>query len=113
MLSVKERGLLINIIKHCERINEKTKDITREQFESDKDIMEIVCFNILQIGELAKNLSEDFVSKHNSVPWKSIKGMRDRVAHGYGTIDKNKVWDTVIIHVKPLQQYCEKLINND
>ena len=50
----------------------------------------IICFNILQIGELAKNFEPSFIIEYNNVPWKQIKGMRDKVAHGYGTIKKEE-----------------------
>ncbi|WP_366520658.1 HepT-like ribonuclease domain-containing protein [Zoogloea sp.] len=38
------------------------------------------------IGELAAKLLEhysDFVAGYPSVPWSSMKGMRNRIAHGY------------------------------
>lgn len=31
-------------------------NLTREQFDKDEDVVQIICFNILQIGELAKKL---------------------------------------------------------
>ena len=96
MLTIKEQGLLMNIVKHCEKINEKMENLTREQFDSDEDVVQIICFNILQIGELAKNFEPSFVAKYNKVPWRQIKGMRDKVAHGYGTIDMDRVWNTAL-----------------
>ena len=61
MLTLKDKGLLFYIIEHCKRIEEKIKDKSKECFYSDKDIIEIVCFNILQIGELVKNFSDDLL----------------------------------------------------
>ena len=106
MLSIKERGILQNIIRHCEKIIEKMKNLSRDQFSKDEDITEVICFNILQIGELAKKFEPSFIAKYNSVPWKHIKGMRDRVAHGYGTIDLNRIWQTASEDIKPLREYC-------
>ncbi len=101
------------IIEHCKRIEEKVAGATRETLDSNKDIEEIVCFNILQIGELAKNLTADFISNHTMVPWNKIKGMRDVVAHGYGTIDLNRVWQTATEDIKPLREYCEQIIEDN
>ena len=47
MLSVKENGLLLGIIKHCNKINEKMNGLTRDQFDKDEDVVQIICFNIL------------------------------------------------------------------
>ena len=113
MLTIKEQGLLINIIKHCEKINEKINNLTREQFDNDEDVVEIICFNILQIGELAKNFEPKFVAKYSGVPWRQIKGMRDKVAHGYGTIDMNRVWYTAQDDINPLLKYCSQILNNN
>lgn len=113
MLSIKESGILIYIIQHCKRIEEKISNVTREQFEKDIDSKEIVCFNIFQIGELAKSLSIDFISNYGNVRWKDIKGMRDIIGHGYGTIDLNIVWKTATVDIVPLRQYCEEILNSE
>ena len=113
MLSVKERGLLESIIAHCDKINDKMKSLTREQFDKDDDVVQIICFNILQIGELAKNFDPAFVTKYNGVPWKQIKGMRDKVAHGYDKIDLDRVWFTALEDINPLLKYCQELLLND
>ena len=113
MLSTKEKGLLINIIKHCEKIETKILSLTREQFDQDEDVREIICFNMFQIGELAKNFEPEFLIKYNAVPWKQIKGMRDTIGHGYGSININKVWETALTDIKPLKEYCQKILKDN
>ena len=113
MLTVKEKGTLLNIIEHCKRIEGKVEGASRETLDKDLDVTEIICFNILQIGELAKGLNNDFVNKYNKVPWKYIKGMRDKVAHGYGTIDLDQIWAAATNDITPLKLYCEEIINNN
>ena len=113
MLSVKEKGILLYIINHCKRIEEKVTNLSKEEFDNSDDIKEIVCFNIFQIGELVKNLSSEFLLKYNEMPWKDIKGMRDRVGHGYGTIDMNVIWKTATEDITQLRKYCEKIIDED
>ena len=113
MLTVKENSVMLYIIEHCKRIEKKVVGASRETLDNDKDIEEIICFNILQIGELAKNLSAEFIKQYPAVPWNDIKGMRDVVAHGYGTIDLNKVWKTATEDIKPLFDYCESILNEN
>ena len=113
MLTLKEKGILLYIIEHCKRIEGKLFGVTRSTLDEDKDITEIICFNILQIGELAKGLSDAFIYKYSNVPWKNIKGMRDKVAHGYGTINLDQVWQTAVNDIKPLREYCERIINDN
>lgn len=113
MLTVKEKGLLLNIIKHCDKIESKTISLDRARFDSDEDLREIICFNIFQIGELAKNFDSEFVKKYGGVPWKHIKGMRDKIGHGYGTIDLDKIWDTIIRDIGPLNKYCKEILSEN
>jgi len=50
------------------------------------------------IGEDATKLLRDneaFVAQHPEVPWRSIKRMRNRIAHGYFEINLETVWETV------------------
>ena len=37
----------------------------------------------------------EFVAQHNQVPWRSMRGMRNRIAHGYFDINLDLVWNTV------------------
>lgn len=113
MLTVKEKGIMFYIIKHCKRIENKVEGISFESFSTNEDVKEIISFNVLQIGELAKNLSSDFLKQYPKMPWKSIKGMRDWVAHGYGTIDLEEVWKTATTDIKPLRQYCEQILKDN
>lgn len=113
MLTVKETGLLLNIIERCKRIEEKSVGLTREMLDQDEDIREIICFNILQIGELSKHLPNEFCRTYNQVPWNQIKGMRDKVAHGYDTIDQKRIWETIQEDVVPLREYCENILKSN
>ena len=113
MLTVHERGLLQNIIKHCEKIETKMSITDREKFNGDEDLREIICFNLFQIGELAKNFSSEFIKEYSSSPWKQIKGMRDKIGHGYGTIDLDKVWSTAQDDIKPLHEYCKMILDKN
>jgi len=46
-------------------------------FSSNKMIYKAVVMSILNIGELAKHLPQEYKALHNEIPWKNISGMRD------------------------------------
>lgn len=51
----------------------------------------------LIIGEAATKVMEGyagFTQAHPEVQWRNIRGMRNRMAHGYFDIDLNVVWTT-------------------
>ena len=113
MLTVKEKGILLNIVKHCERINVTVTGLSKQEFDSNEMVKDILCFNLLQIGELAKKLEPNFIKEYGNAPWKNIKGMRDRIVHGYGTIRFDQVWDTATNDILPLRDYCKKIIEKN
>ena len=93
MLCIKDKENLIQILKHCKRIEDKTNGIDMEFFQN-LDLREIVCFNILLIGELAGCLSSDNSNEYNSISLKRIKEMSDVIEHKYEMVDKEVLFNT-------------------
>ena len=67
-------------------------------FLEDKRTQQAVVLNLIVIGEVATKIlkdHEDFANQHVNIPWNSMKGMRNRIAHGYYDINLDTVWETV------------------
>lgn len=72
--------------------------LDKADFMEDKRTQQAVILNLLILGEaVTKLLSQDepFAAQYPQVPWRSMKGMRNRLAHGYFDINLDVVWDTV------------------
>lgn len=110
MLSDKEINILECIIEFCKRIEEKTADVSKEFFETDKDIQDIVCFNVMQIGEVANKLPKAFIEKYDKQPWTDIIGMRHVIVHAYGLVEQKDMWKCATDEIKPLREYCENIL---
>jgi uncharacterized protein with HEPN domain len=65
---------------------------------------------LLQIGELANHLAEDFLTAHKDIPWKQVIGLRNRVVHGYGMLDKEVIWETVNSDIPVLYKKCKAIV---
>ena len=50
MLGVKDKGIVLQIIKRCNRVIEKASNINENEFALNDDIKEVVCFNLFQIA---------------------------------------------------------------
>ena len=110
MLGVKDKGILLQIIKRCNRVIEKVSNVNATEFALNDDIKEVVCFNLFQIGELANGLSFEFTKEYNKIPWKQIIGMRNRIVHGYDTITLEIVWNTANESIPELKSYCKEIL---
>jgi uncharacterized protein with HEPN domain len=47
------------------------------------------------LGEAVKRLPDDLRQRYPAVPWHLVAGMRDRITHGYDSVDYLTPWDTV------------------
>ncbi len=64
-----------------------------------------------RIGEAVTRLTPEFVSAHPSVAWRQIKGMRNLVAHDYGRVDYEIVWNTLTSDVPAVAAYVRTLLD--
>jgi uncharacterized protein with HEPN domain len=82
-------------------------------YAADPDYQRSICFSILQIGELSSGLSAEYrQATAHRVQWGPMKGMRNVVAHNYGKVDHEAVWETAINDIPALLSFCEEQIAN-
>lgn len=70
----------------------------KDDFLADKRTQQAVIMSLIIIGEAATRVMDgyaDFTQAHPEVPWRSMRGMRNRITHGYFDINLDVVWNTV------------------
>jgi len=72
--------------------------LSKDDFLSDKRTQQAVIMNLVIIGEAATKIMDrhkGFTDSHPELPWRNMRGMRNRIAHGYFDINLELVWHTV------------------
>jgi uncharacterized protein with HEPN domain len=72
--------------------------LRKDDFLDDKRTQQAVVMSLIIIGEAATKVMDDyaaFAQAHPEIPWRSMRGMRNRIAHGYFDINLEVVWNTV------------------
>jgi len=72
--------------------------LIKDDFLADKRTQQAVIMSLIIIGEAATKVMDgyaEFTQAHAEVPWRSMRNMRNRMAHGYFDIDLDVVWETV------------------
>lgn len=88
--------LFINdIIENIELIEKSTNQLTKDQFKSDKLLIDATIRRLEIIGEAIKNLPSDLISMHPNVPWKKIAGTRDILIHSYFGVSLDSIWNVI------------------
>ena len=85
-------------------------EISYTEFESNELLKRAICMTVINIGELVKNLSDEFRLNHRSVPWKEIAGFRDIAAHKYQTLRMEDVYETVTVDFPTLYYQLEDIL---
>ncbi len=70
----------------------------KADFLQDKRTQQAVIMSLIIVGEAATKVMDgypQFTMEHPEVPWRSMRGMRNRIAHGYFEVNLDLVWDTV------------------
>ena len=67
---------------------------------------------VIQIGELAGELSEEVKALSKSIPWRLVKDTRNFYVHAYGAIDLPSVWATLVNDLPELKSACIKLLDS-
>lgn len=71
---------------------------SKDDFLEDRRTQQAVIMSFIIIGGAATKLMDsdvEFTQAHPEVPWRSMRGMRNRIAHGYFDIDLDLVWETI------------------
>ena len=64
-------------------------------------------------GELSGGLSQEYrQATADRVQWGPIKGMRNLVAHNYGSMSREIIWETATTDIPALKRFCEEQLAN-
>lgn len=103
---------LEHILTAITRINHYIEDVGEVGFLQSEIIQDAVIRNIEIIGEASRNIDRhhpQFASKHPEVPWSDLYWMRNRVAHGYFSVDLELVWKTLEKDIPKLQSQIQEI----
>lgn len=89
--------------------------LAKEDFLADKRTQQAVIMSLIIIGEAATKIMDGytvFTQAHSEAPWRSIRNMRNRMAHGYFDINLDIVWDTVQEWLPELLKQLSDVLQN-
>lgn len=88
--------------------------LSKADFLEDRRTQQAVIMSVVVIGEAATKIMDNaaaFVQAHPEVPWQSMRGIRNRMVHGYFDINLDVVWDTVQQDLPQLKQQIEAILS--
>lgn len=106
---------LEHIIDAAGRIQQYTADMDEASFLATPLVQDAVIRNIEIMGEASRNLEKhapDFTAQHPGIPWTEVYLMRNRLSHGYFSVDLSLIWKTIQRDIPELANAVRAVISH-
>lgn len=90
----RDLAAVADIVESARSIGDYIAGLSRDEFIANEQLQDSVIRRLLVTGEASARLSAAFRDERPSIPWREIRGMRNRMVHVYDDIDMNLVWRT-------------------
>ena len=87
-----------------------TEGMDEKSFLDDIKTQRAVVMCLMIIGEAANRIVADFpdfARENQNIPWNDIRGIRNRIAHGYFKLNLEIIWFVVENDLAPLKKSLE------
>lgn len=108
-MNERDRQILIRLRGEVRLVSQMLDGFDLQSFLADERTKRAVCMTLINIGELVKNLSDEFRMAHNHIPWRAISGLRDITAHKYQTLRMEDVWLTATRDIPQLKKELDTI----
>lgn len=83
---------------------------TRKDLDSNR-VLNLALVRLLEIiGEAANRVSEDTRKRHPGIVWPQIVGLRNRLIHGYDSVDMDVLWQILSEDIPLLISELERIV---
>ena len=106
----KELNSLTKMIQYIDKALSYTKNYNYDDFLKDEKTQDAVIFNISQICEMIKDISDIIIAKYDNIDWKMIKGLRNRIVHDYSGINLENIWYIINNDLEVLRDDLNKIL---
>ncbi len=106
----RDAALLWDMLEAAREILGFVRSLSQAQFESDRRTRYAVERQLLVIGEAASRVSDELKQAQPRIPWRSIIGQRNVLAHEYGEVLVERIWLVATERVPELVHLLEPLV---
>lgn len=102
-----------HMLDHAREAAEMAQGLTREHLDQDRKL-NLALVRLMEIvGEAATRVPETFQQHHPQVPWRDVADFRNRLIHGYDTVDFDRLWNIIQRELPPLIAELERILGRE
>jgi len=99
-----------HMLDHAREAVEMAAGRQREDLNQDR-MLELALVRLVEIvAEAATRVTERAQQHYAAIPWLQIRGLRNRLVHGYDMVDLDILWDIVRGDLPPLIAEIERIL---
>ncbi|HEV7427841.1 MAG TPA: HepT-like ribonuclease domain-containing protein [Thermoanaerobaculia bacterium] len=106
----RDDAYVLDMIRFAREVIELSSGVTRDEYVSNLGKRRSIERSLELIGEAARRVSSPFREDHPEIPWRDIIGQRSVLAHDYGDVNDERVWETARERVPDLLGALERLV---
>lgn len=98
-----------------EQVRDYLEGYDFDRFAADQRTVDAVAYRLLNLGEVIRDIQTGQPGRLEAevsaeIPWRSIRGMRNRLAHDYENILPERIWDVHTDHLDGLLQSIDAFL---
>jgi uncharacterized protein with HEPN domain len=112
-MSKEPKEYLKHIQDECSYIISVSGNLSFDDFLEDETLKRAVVRSLEIIGEAAKKIPADIKVKWNTIQWKNMAGMRDRLIHDYMGVNYTIVWDVMKNKIPEMHKQISEFLTEE
>ena len=102
-----------HMLDHAREAVEMADGRTRDELDSDRMLV-LALIRLLEVtGEAATHVPQAFRERHPDVPWREVMDLRNRLIHGYDTVNLDILWTIIQDDLPPLIEKLEEILDEE
>lgn len=104
-------------VRHMLDHAQEAVDMARDRFRTDLDVDRQLNLSLVRlmevVGEAASRVPDDFRERCPKIPWQDIADLRNRLIHGYDTINLDILWTIIRKDLPPLIEHLQAIVQEE
>jgi len=104
--------IIRKMLKYCDDATKYVSGMEYEAFIGNELYLTFTAFALSQLGEMASRFDDSFYERYPQVPWRAMRGMRNRIVHNYDGVQFATLWDVLTHDIPPLRVQLKEILGH-